>query len=66
MLRYCSGRYRVGLGKMTKASVGHFVIPSKMPTGNFLNKARIITDGANFVNSGDEDNKTKRQEVTVG
>jgi hypothetical protein len=51
---------------MTKASVGHFVIPSKMPTGNFLNKARIITDGANFVNSGDEDNKTKRQEVTVG
>jgi hypothetical protein len=43
---------------MSKASVRNFVISSKM------NKVRSITDGTNFVNSGAEDNKAKRQEVT--
>jgi hypothetical protein len=48
---------------MTKASDRNFVIPSKMRTGSFPNKVRSITDGEIFVNSGAEDNKTKRHEV---
>lgn len=29
-----------------------------------LNKVRSITDGGNFVNSGTEENRSKRQELT--
>jgi hypothetical protein len=64
ILRYYTGRCQAGLRKTTKALARNFVIPSKMRTGNFLNKFGSIAEEADFIHRGAEENGTKRQEVT--